>query len=161
MSIEKSTFHVNEFEYLGYYRCDEGINMSLDKVKTVGKWPTFRNIQEIQAFLGFANVYWGFINGFSKICQPLTENVKKRVKFSRTEACEAEFKDLKLWFSSIPILSHFDPDLETKIETNASNFAKNTVVSQFHQSTKTGNRWPFIERNSHWWSATATFITRN
>lgn len=44
--VKKSSFHGSEVEYLGYQISSEGIDMSLDKVKAAGDWPTQRNLKK-------------------------------------------------------------------------------------------------------------------
>jgi hypothetical protein len=34
-------------------------------------------VKAVQSFLGFANFYRRFIEGFSKVCKPLTDLTKK------------------------------------------------------------------------------------
>ena len=72
-SIKKSDIHVQEIEFLGYHLSPEGILMSTAKVESVKNWPVPQNVKDIQAFLGFAKFYRRFIEGFSKICKPLTD----------------------------------------------------------------------------------------
>ena len=76
-SIKKSDIHVRDIEVLGYHISPEGISMSTAKVESVRNCPVPRNVKDIQAFLGFANVYQPFVEGFSKICKPLTDHTQK------------------------------------------------------------------------------------
>jgi hypothetical protein len=138
VSIKKSFFHVKEVEYLGYRISHDVISMSDEKAKAVKNWPTPRNIKEVQAFLDFANFYRQFIEGFSRICNPLTDHLRKNTKFYWNEASDRAFELLKDKFSSTPILAHFDPDLPTKVETDASNFAKSSILLQLSTSD---NKW--------------------
>ena len=39
-------------------------------------WPEPKSVQDIQVFLGFANLYRRFIQGFSRIAAPLTSMLK-------------------------------------------------------------------------------------
>lgn len=78
------------------------------------------------------------MEGFSLICGPLTDNLKKGIKFDWTEPCQKAFEVLKGRFSSAPILAHFNPDCDTKIETDTCNFAKIGVLSQIHS---TDSKW--------------------
>ena len=42
------------------------------RIKTVKKWREPKSMRDIQVFLEFANFYWRFLYGFSKIARPLT-----------------------------------------------------------------------------------------
>ena len=50
--------------------------MEDEKIEAVKNWPEPKSIRDIQVFLSFANFYWSFIQGFSKIAKPLTSMVK-------------------------------------------------------------------------------------
>jgi hypothetical protein len=110
--------------------------MSEDKVEAVKEWPVPENIKAVQAFLGFANFYRRFIEGFSKVCKPLTDLLQKDKKWYWTAAHEQAFEELKRLFTSAPILLHFDPSRRTVVETDASDFAKGAVLSQYGDNGK-------------------------
>jgi hypothetical protein len=76
-SIKKSVFHASEVEYLGYHISKLGVAMSPEKVQTIKGWAARRCIKHVQQFLGFANFYRRFIEGFSKVARPLTELTRK------------------------------------------------------------------------------------
>ena len=46
--------------------------MEDERIKAVKNWPEPKSVYDIQVFLGFANFYWYFIQGFYKIAKPLT-----------------------------------------------------------------------------------------
>ena len=50
--------------------------MEDERIKAVEQWPEPKLIRDIQVFLGFANFYWRFIQGFSCIVIPLTSMLK-------------------------------------------------------------------------------------
>ena len=50
--------------------------MEIKKIKVIKDWSEFKSVDNIQVFLGFANFYWQFIQGFSKIAAPLTSILK-------------------------------------------------------------------------------------
>ena len=50
--------------------------MEAKRIEIVKNWPEFKSIRNIQVFLGFANFYWQFIQGFSRIAVPLTSMLK-------------------------------------------------------------------------------------
>ena len=55
---------------------------------------------------------------------------KKKVSFHWSVACEGAFKKLKVMFMSALILQHFDPELETIVETDTSDHVDVEVLSQ-------------------------------
>jgi hypothetical protein len=82
-------------------------------------------------FFGFANFYRYFILGSSKICGPLTESTNGDKKdWEWTPDMEKDFIDLKKGFTSAPILTHYSPEHQCIIETDASDLALGAVISQ-------------------------------
>ena len=61
----------------------KGISMEVEKIKVVKKWPEPKLVQDIQVFLGFANFYQQFIQGFSRIAALLTSMPKTAVSPER------------------------------------------------------------------------------
>ena len=131
-SIDKCVFHTQKVDFLGYVVSDQGISMAQDKVETILKWASPRNVKDVQTFIGFANFYRRFIDGFSKICKPITDTTKESngKNFVWSAACEEAFSKLRQRFTEAPILRHFDPSLETQLETDASDFAIGAILSQ-------------------------------
>ena len=50
--------------------------MEEEKIDAVKAWNELKLVQDIQVFIGFANFYWRFIQGFTKITAPLTSMLK-------------------------------------------------------------------------------------
>ena len=50
--------------------------MEAEKIEVVKDWPKSQSVYNIQIFLGFANFYWQFIQGFSRIAASLTSMLK-------------------------------------------------------------------------------------
>jgi hypothetical protein len=69
----------------------------MDPVKVAGvtEWPTPKSKKEVQSFLGFANFYRRFIEGFSHHAKPLFELTKKDRKWSWAEAEQGAFNKIK------------------------------------------------------------------
>jgi hypothetical protein len=135
VAINKSRFHVSEVDYLGYVISDKGISLSPEKVRAVQAWkhPDPKGTSALkwaQEFLGFANFYRRFIEGFSKIAKPLSDLTKTDKKYEWTPACQHAFDQLKTRFCEAPILVHFLSDRPTVLETDASDYALGAVLSQ-------------------------------
>ena len=110
--------------------------MSIAKVESVRNWLISRNVKDIQVFLGFANFYRRFIEGFSKVCKPLRDLTQKDRVFEWTQQCEEVFQRLKTLFTEGPILAHFDHTHFTRVEMDASDFALGAILSQLREDNK-------------------------
>ncbi len=116
-------------EYLGYILSPEGLRMSKDKVKAILDWPVLRKVKDIQSFLGFANFYHHFIHKYSDIIIPLTHVTHKGTPWKFNDKCMAAFNELKQAFTHAPILTHWVPDCQLVVETDASNYAIAAILS--------------------------------
>jgi hypothetical protein len=131
ISAEKCTWSTQRVEFLGYVITPEGMEMANDKVETIQSWQIPQSLRDVQSFLGFANFYRRFINGFSRICRPLTESTKGDKKsWKWTLEMNKAFDELKKQFINAPILKHYDPNRQCILETDASNFALGAILSQ-------------------------------
>jgi len=111
-----------------------GVTMSEKKVESILNWKALRLVKDVQIFIGFANFYRRFIENFSKVCKPITDQLKtkggKHLWFWGEEQDKA-FEELKRRFTSAPILAHFYPDRISVIERDASDCALGRILSQY------------------------------
>ncbi|KAI2659483.1 Transposon Tf2-9 polyprotein [Labeo rohita] len=131
--LEKCEFHRTSTSFLGYIISPEGVAMDEKKVEAVLKWPQPRTLKELQRFLGFANFYRRFIRNFSSVAAPLTSMTKRqttRLTWSQ-EALQA-FDELRVRFTSAPILRHPDPNKPFIVEVDASSTGVGAILSQRH-----------------------------
>ena len=77
VKLEKCKWKVWEVGFLGVVIGLGGIKMEKEKVKGVLDWPTPKCVKDVQKFLGLANYYHRFIEGFTFIARPLHDMVKK------------------------------------------------------------------------------------
>jgi len=126
---EKCEFHSDSMEYLGYVLSPSGLTMSNAKVKTIQEWLEPKKIKNIQFFLGFANFYRHFIFNYSDIVILLTRLTRKDTLWNFDNKCRMAFNILKQSFTSTPILTHWVPDTQLVVETNASDYALAAILS--------------------------------
>ena len=127
---DKYKFHIKTVKFLGSIITTDGIQMDNEKVKAIREWPEPRNLKEVQAFLGFANFYQRFIQEYSQICIPLTKMTKKEQPFHWEYKQREAFEKLKKIFTLAPILASFDPERKIILETDASDQALGSCLSQ-------------------------------
>lgn len=138
----KCEFFVDEVEYLGFRIRVDGVQMDPSRVEAVSQWPTPTTHRELQVFLGFANFYRRFIEGYAHMSRVLTDKFKggKGGKHFgpwtwSTQEDEA-FRGLVTAFTTAPILRHYDPTKPLLMTTDASAFAMSAILEQPH-----GDRW--------------------
>jgi len=103
--LKKCEFWLEEVVFLGHVVCKEGIKVDPQKIRAIVDWPRPTNVTEVRSFLGLAGYYRRFIKDFSKISSPLTNLLKKVVKFEWSSKCEEAFQELKSRLTSAPILT--------------------------------------------------------
>jgi len=129
VKAEKCEFHSDSVEYLGYVLSPSGLTMSDTKVKTIQEWPEPKKVKDIQSFLGFTNFYRRFIFNYSDIVIPLTHLTRKDASWNFNENCRKAFNTLKQVFTSAPILTHWVPDAQLVVETDASDYTLAAILS--------------------------------
>jgi hypothetical protein len=109
--------------------------MDTKKTDVIAKWPVPNSIKDVQSFLGFANFYRRFIINYSAICKPMYNLTKKSNKpFVWTSDAQKAFDILKTAFTTAPILHHFQPEWQTIVETDGSDYAIAAILSQVDPS---------------------------
>ncbi len=132
----KCEFHWDSVEYLGYILSLEGLHMSEDKVKAILDWLVPQKVKNIQSFLGFTNFYHCFIHEYSDIVILLTRLTCKGTPWKFDDKCMAAFNELKQAFTHAPILTHWVPDQQLVVETDASNYAIAAILSIYLEDSE-------------------------
>ena len=126
---EKCHFNKDTVNYLGFILSKDGLKMDSSKIQTIQDWPEPRKVKDIQSFLGFANFYRRFISNYSDIVVPLTRLTRKGTPWNFSDAARNSFQSLKTAFTTAPILTHWIPDKQLIVETDASDYALGAILS--------------------------------
>jgi len=110
--------------------------MSDTKVKTIQEWPEPKKVKDIQSFLGFANFYKHFIFNYSDIIILLTHLTRKNTLWNFDDDCRIAFNTLKQAFTSASILTHWVPDAQLVVETDASDYTLAAILSIMTKDNK-------------------------
>jgi hypothetical protein len=76
ISQDKYFQSTTQVDFLGYVISKDGIEMAQDKVQCIRDWEHPRSLRDVQSFIGFANFYQWFIEGFLKIAKHLSDSTK-------------------------------------------------------------------------------------
>jgi hypothetical protein len=118
--FSKCEFWLHSVKFLGHTISSSCISVDPSKVQEVMDWkpPTF--VHQICNFLGLASYYCRFIPDFSRIAKPMTELLKKGVKFVWDEDCEKAFHTLREHLTTVPVLAQPDNTKPFDIYCDAS-----------------------------------------
>jgi hypothetical protein len=89
--LSKCEFWMKQVTFLGHIISKGGIFIDPSKVQDVLSWNAPTSVGDIRSFLGLAEYYRRFIEGFSKISKPMTELLEKDKKFEWISTCKASF----------------------------------------------------------------------
>ena len=135
LDIKKCEFGTKRVKYLGFIiEAEKGISMDPEKTKAIQDWEPPKTVKGVRSFIGFANFYRQFISNFSEIAAPLTKLTGKNTEFHWGKEQQQAFKALKEIFITEPVLAHFDPELETVLEVDASGWATGGTLSQYDKN---------------------------
>lgn len=152
LNPEKCKFLQKEVTYLGHHCCIEGIRPDDRLIQSVRDFPQPKTVKQVQSFLGLANYYRKFIEGFSRKAGSLYQLLKKEDKFNWNPACEESFETLKLALTTTPVLVYPDFNKEFTITTDASGTGYGAILEQEGRVVAYASRT--LRDAEHRWSAT-------
>ena len=117
----KWVFGQSKIPFLGHWVGQGCIRMDPRR-----NWPCFRRCD----FLGLANYYRQFVEGYLKITAPLTNLLKKNRQWNWMNKCREAFYELKCRLASTPVLKLPDFEGLFEVQTDTSNFAIGGVSTQ-------------------------------
>jgi hypothetical protein len=118
---------------MGHTISSDGISVDPSKVQEVLDWKPPTSVHHIRSFLGLAGYYNHFIPDFSRIAKPMTELLKKGVKFSWDQKCEDAFRTLRSHLTIAPVLAQPDVSKPFDIYCDASGIGLGCVLMQDNQ----------------------------
>ncbi len=128
--LSKCRFALSSVKFLGHIVDQHGILPDPAKVATVLDWPAPTNVTEARSFVGLAQYFRKFIQGFSSLCAPLTALFKKGAEFAWTPACQSAFDEVTAALTTAPCLKLADNDVPVTVITDASGTGIGGILMQ-------------------------------
>jgi hypothetical protein len=128
--FSKCEFWLDSVKFLGHIISSEGISVDPTKVQEVMDWKPPTSVHQIRSFLGLAGYYRWFIPDFSKIAKPMTELLKKEVKFRWDDKCDEAFHTLRKLLTTAPVLAQPDNTQPFDVYCDASGTGLGCVLMQ-------------------------------
>ena len=137
MKCSKCDFFKSEIHYLGHLISADGISPLPDKLDTIKNMPTLKDAKE-KKFLGLTDYYRKFVPRFADISRPLTQLMKKEMKFMWTLECQKSFELLNSFLCGEPILKYTDTSKPCTLYTDVSKYGWAGVLTQSHTTVIDG-----------------------
>jgi hypothetical protein len=128
--FSKCEFWLDSVKFLGHTISSEGISVDPTKVQEVMDWKPPTSVHQIRSFLGLAGYYHRFIPDFSKIAKPMTELLKKEVKYRWDDKCDEAFHTLRKHLTTAPVLAQPDNTQPFDVYCDASGTGLGCVLMQ-------------------------------
>ena len=128
--LSKCRFALQSIKFLGHVIDAQGIYPDPDKVQIVQDWPVPRNVSETRSFVGLAQYFRKFIQGFPTLIAPLTSLFKKDVAFVWTQKCQDAFEGCKKALTTAPCLKLPDCNEPFTVITDACGVGIGGVLMQ-------------------------------
>jgi transposase InsO family protein len=113
VKLSKCDFEKTELKFVGHIVGKDGIKVDPDKTKVVNAWPTPTTVKDVRSFLGLANYFRKFVQGYSSLVEPLTKLTRKELVWNNQtwdSACEKAFQGVKTALTNAPCLIMPDPE---------------------------------------------------
>jgi hypothetical protein len=107
-----------------------GVSVDPEKVQEVMDWKPPTTVRQIQSFLGLAGYYRRFIRDFSRIAKPMTELLKKGLKYEWSQKCEEAFYTLRQHLTTAPVLAQPNNTKSFEVYCDASGTGLGCVLMQ-------------------------------
>jgi hypothetical protein len=128
--LSKCDFWLREIKFLGHTISQDGLLVDPEKVQEVMDWKPPTTVRQIRSFLGLAGYYRRFIPDFSRIAKPMTELLKKGVKYEWSQKCEDAFHTLRQHLTTAPVLAQPDNTKPFEVYCDASGTGLGCVLIQ-------------------------------
>jgi len=120
-----------QIKFLGHLVSASGVQPLPDKVSAITEWPTLHCLRDVRAFYGLVGYYCRFIEGYATIAaEPLMRLTRKGTKFVWLSEADEAFTQLKAAMVEVPTLAFPCPDRPCISDTDSSNVAYGSVMSQ-------------------------------
>jgi hypothetical protein len=128
--LSKCDFWLREIKFLGHTISQDGISVDSEKVQEVMDWKPPTTVRQIQSFLGLGGYCRRFIPDFSRIAKPMTELLKKGVKYDWSQKCEDAFHTLRQHLTTAPVLAQLDNTKHFEVYCDASSTGLGCVLTE-------------------------------
>jgi hypothetical protein len=154
ITLNENKFHFakRSVELVGFQIQSGGFAVAPDKLKAIPYFPQPANITELRSFMRLVEQFAGFSTDLAAAKGPLRPLLSSQNSYVWTPDHESAFAAVKAALTVPPILAHFNLELETTLQVDASR--KNGMGYALLQ--RHNDVWKFVDANSRWCTDTET-----
>ncbi|PAA90165.1 hypothetical protein BOX15_Mlig030307g2, partial [Macrostomum lignano] len=134
---KKCHLFLKELHYLGHVVTPDGLKTCEDKIAQIRDWPVPQSVTQLRQFLGLANYYHKFVDGYAGVAAPLHALTRKDIGSLRqhwTPEHQVAFDTLKKKLCSTEVLAlpefNSDPAVKFVLDTDASDIRIGACLGQ-------------------------------
>ena len=131
--LAKCEFAKPEIKFLGHIVGADGIKVNAAKIAAVEEWPAPTDVHKVRSFLGLANYFRKFIQGYAKLAAPLTDLTKATRPWNWTEECQKSFDGIKWSLTHAPVLRSPVGSVPYEVVSDTSGIGLGAVLLQEDQ----------------------------
>jgi hypothetical protein len=128
--LPKCDFGLSELKFLGHIVGEAGVRPDPDKVRAVQEWPEPSNAAELRSFLGLAQYFRKFIQGYAQTVCCLYDLLKTNAVFNFTDKHKHAFEQVKYSLVHAPVLRAPNFKQPFELWTDASTHGIGAVLMQ-------------------------------
>jgi hypothetical protein len=148
--LSKCQFNRPEVSYLGHVVGRHGLKVDPSKISTVNTWPAPKDVHQVRQFLGLANYFRKFIQGYAAMARPLQDLIVLKQAYRWTPQAQKAFTDIKHALTHAPVLSLPDFSKPFTVVSDASLLGTGAVLLQEDKPVAfTSKGFTPAERNYH------------
>jgi hypothetical protein len=131
--MSKCEFFKPQLQFLGHVVSQDGLQVDPSKVDVVNNWQVPTTIKELRSFLGLANYFRKYVQGYSSLVAPLIQLTKLDKNFKAAdwqEEHQSAFDGVKRVLTTAPVLALPDPSVPFEVISDASVNGTGAVLMQ-------------------------------
>ena len=133
LKLSKCQLFQEKVEFCGHDLSSKGISISHEKIKAIQARPTITTRKDVEKYLGVMVYFQDFIKDYATMTLPLSNLLRKNQPFIWTVEAEVAITNLIHAVTNAPVLCYFQDERETKVFSDASQYAIAGWISQKHE----------------------------
>ena len=131
LNKDKLQLRLREVPYVGHLMTASGLKPDPSKIAAIAEMPPPTDKQGVLRLLGMANYLQRFAPHLSQVTAPIRSLLKEDTQFLWDEQVQGKsFAELKQILATAPVLQYFDPNKETVLQCDASQYGLGASITQ-------------------------------